>query len=133
VFLSPIRVAVQDPAVQLGAMPLLEVTSNLVLTEAEKMNCLQTLSKAAAELLEKPESVVMTAWHSAKMTFAGTDAGALHLSVQALRMPEDAPQRLTPELCERIQLTVGVSAERVFITYTDVPPTHWGWNHKTFG
>lgn len=114
-------------------MPLLEVSSNLVLTDAEKMNCLQTLSKAAAELLDKPESVVMTAWHAAKMTFAGSESNTLHLSVQAIRLPEDAPQRLTPELTERIHLATGVQAERIFITYTDVPPTHWGWNHKTFG
>ncbi|MEM1083089.1 MAG: phenylpyruvate tautomerase MIF-related protein [Verrucomicrobiota bacterium] len=114
-------------------MPLLEVTSNLVLTEAEKMNCLQTLSKAAAELMEKPESVVMTAWHAAKMTFAGSESETIHLSIKALRMPDDAPQRLTPELCERLHLATGVQTERIFITYTDVAPTHWGWNGKTFG
>lgn len=114
-------------------MPFLEVSSNLVLTDAEKMNCLQTLSKAAAELLEKPESVVMTAWHSAKMTFAGSDSSTLHLSVSAIRMPEDAPERLTPELTERIRLTTGLLPERIFITFTDVPPSHWGWNQKTFG
>ena len=113
-------------------MPLLEVSSNLVLTEAEKMNCLQMLSKAAAELMEKPESVVMTVWHSSKMTFGGSDSSTLHLAVKAIRMPDDAPQRLTPELTERIRLTVSVPPERIFITFTDVPPSHWGWNHKTF-
>lgn len=114
-------------------MPLLEVSSNLVLTDAEKMNCLQTLSKAAAELLDKPEAVVMTAWHAAKMTFGGSESNAIHLEVRAVRLPEDAPQRLTPELCERVHLATGVAAERIFITYTDVAPTHWGWNNKTFG
>ncbi|MGB1131158.1 MAG: phenylpyruvate tautomerase MIF-related protein [Haloferula sp.] len=113
-------------------MPLLEVSSNLVLTDVEKMNCLQTLSKAAAELMGKPESVVMTSWHSAKMTFGGSESDTLHLSVKAIRLPEDAPQSLTPELTERIRLTTGVLPERIFITYTDVPPSHWGWNQKTF-
>lgn len=114
-------------------MPLLEVSSNLVLTDAEKMNCLQTLSKAAAELLDKPEAVVMTAWHASRMTFGGSESDTLHLAVSAVRMPEDAPQRLTPELTERLHLATGVVAERIFITYTDVPPTHWGWKGKTLG
>lgn len=114
-------------------MPLLEVTSNLALTDAEKMNCLQTLSKAAAELLDKPESVVMTAWHSARMTFGGGEAPSLHLDVRALRMPDDAPQRLAPELSERVHLATGISVEQIFITFADVPPTHWAWKGQTFG
>ncbi len=34
-------------------MPLIQLTSNLALTDAEKSNCLQTLSKAVSELLGK--------------------------------------------------------------------------------
>lgn len=129
----PIQVAGGGSASHDPAMPMLEISSNLVLTDAEKMNCLQTLSKSAAELLEKPESVVMTAWHAAKMTFGGSESPAIYVDVKSLRLPEDAPQRLTPELSERIHLATGVAVERIFITFADVAPTHWGWNGKTFG
>lgn len=36
-------------------MPLIHVTSNLTLSDAEKSNALKTLSQAVAELLDKPE------------------------------------------------------------------------------
>ena len=114
-------------------MPFLEVSSNLVLTDAEKMNGLQTLSTAAAELLDKPETVVMTAWHTARMTFGGSESNTLHLAVSAVRMPDDATTRLTPELTDRIHLATGVAPERIFITFADVPPTHWGCKSKTLG
>jgi hypothetical protein len=79
-------------------MPLIQVTSNLSLTDTEKNNALQTLSKAIAELLDKPERVVMTSWTNTKMTMAGTDEPTAFVEVRALRLPEDAPEALSKEL-----------------------------------
>ena len=110
---------------------MLEVTSNLVLSDAEKMNCLQTLSKTAEELLEKPESVVMTAWHVAKMTFAGNESPTIYLAIKSIRLPDDTPQQVVREFCERLHLATGVATDRIFITFEDVAPTHWGWDGHT--
>ncbi len=114
-------------------MPLIQVTSNIVLADAEKKNCLHTLSKAVAELLEKSESYVMTSWVTTKMTMAGTDTPTAFVDLRAIRLPEDAPARLTPELCQRITLVTGIQADRIYINYQDVPASLWGWNGKTFG
>jgi len=113
-------------------MPLIQVTSNLSLSDAEKKNALQTLSKAVAELLDKPEKVVMTSWTTAKMTMAGTDAPTAFVDVRALRLPEDAPAKLSRELCERLSLIVDIRADRIFLNFTDMAPSHWGWDGKTF-
>ena len=114
-------------------MPLIQVTSNLALTDSEKSNCLQTLSKAGSELLGKSEDFVMTSWISAKMTMAGTEHPTMLVDLSAIRLAEDAPQRLTAELSERIRLTTDIQADRIYITYHNEPPTNWGWNGKTFG
>ncbi|MGB0409161.1 MAG: phenylpyruvate tautomerase MIF-related protein [Opitutales bacterium] len=114
-------------------MPLLQVTSNIALSEAEKSNALQTLSKAAAELLGKPEDYIMTSWTTAKMTMAGTDAPAVYLDLHSIRLPEDATTRLSKELCERLSLIVEVRPDRIYLNFRDVVPSLWGWNGKTFG
>lgn len=114
-------------------MPLIQVTSNLALTDAEKSNCLQTLSKAVTELLNKSEDYVMTSWISAKMTMAGSEAPTIFVDLSSIRLPDDAPQRLTPELCERIRLTTEIQADRIYIAYHNVAPSSWGWNGNTFG
>ena len=114
-------------------MPLLQITSNIPLSDPEKNNALQTLSKAAAELLGKSEDYVMTSWVSAKMTMAGTDAPAVYLSFQSIRLPQESTSALSKELCERISLTVDVRPERIYINFQDVSPSLWGWNGKTFG
>ncbi len=114
-------------------MPLIQITSNLPLSDAEKNNALRTLSQAVSELLDKPEKVVMTSWTTAKMTMAGNDAPTAFVDLRALRLPEDAPERLSKELCERLSLTVDIRADRIFLNFTDIAPSHWGWDSKTFG
>ena len=114
-------------------MPLLKITSNISLSETEKKNALQTLSKAAAELLEKSEDYVMTSWSTAKMTMAGSDAPALFLDLHSIRLPMEGTTDLSKELCERISLAVEVRRDRIYINFHDVAPEQWGWNGKTFG
>lgn len=114
-------------------MPLLQVTSNIPLSDAEKSNALQTLSKATAELLSKSEDYVMTSWTTARMTMAGTDAPAVFIDFHSIRFPEDAASRLSKELCERLSLIVEVRADRIYINFHDDAPSMWGWNGKTFG
>lgn len=114
-------------------MPLLQITSNIALSEAEKNNALQTLSKTAAELLNKSEDYVMTSWTTAKMTMAGTDAPAAFIDLHSIRLPEDACSNLSKELCERLSLTVEIRQDRIYINFQDVAPNSWGWNGKTFG
>lgn len=113
-------------------MPLIQVTSNVSLSEPEKSNALQTLSKAIAELMGKPESVVMTSWTTSKMTMAGTDAPCAFLDIRALRLAEEVPAQLSKELCERLGLIVDIRPDRIFLNFTDVEPRNWGFDGKTF-
>lgn len=114
-------------------MPLLQVTSNIALSDTEKANALQTLSKAVAELLGKPEDYVMTSWTTTKMTMAGTDAHAVFVDLHSIRLPEENTSQLSKELCERLSLTVDVRPDRVYINFNSPAPNMWGWNGKTFG
>ena len=114
-------------------MPLIQVTSNIPLSDTEKNNALQTLSKAAAELLDKSEDYVMTSWNTAKMTMAGTGAPTAFIDLHSIRLPEDASSRLSKELCERLSLAVDIRQDRIYINFHDVSPSMWGWNGKTFG
>jgi phenylpyruvate tautomerase PptA (4-oxalocrotonate tautomerase family) len=111
-------------------MPYIQVTSNISLSDSEKNNALRTLSQAAAELLDKPERVVMTSWTTAKMTMAGTETATAFVELRALRLPADAIEKLSKELCERLSLIVDIRADRIFLNFVDVAPSHWGWDGK---
>lgn len=113
-------------------MPLIHVTSNLSLSDAEKNNALRTLSQAVAELFDKPERVVMTLWTSAKITLGGTDAPAAFVELRALRLPADDTERLSKELTERLGLAAEIRSDRIFINFVDIEPKNWGWDGKVF-
>ena len=114
-------------------MPLLQVTSNIALSETEKSNALQTLSKTVSELLGKSEDYIMTSWTTAKMTMSGSESPAVFIELRSLRFPGEEAPRMSKEICERLSLTVDVRQERVFLNFSDVAPSLWGWNGKTFG
>lgn len=114
-------------------MPYLRITSNVALSEAEKNNALKTLSQAAAELLGKSETYVMTSWHYAKMTMGGSDAPAAFIDFQSIRLPAEDTSRISKEICERLSLTVDIRQDRIYINFGDISPSLWGWNGKTFG
>ena len=114
-------------------MPYLQVTSNIALTDAEKSNALQTLSKTVSELLGKSEDYVMTSWSSVKMTMAASDAPAALICLQSIRLPDDKIGELSKELTERFGLIAECRSERIYISFENVAPTHWAWNGKPFG
>lgn len=114
-------------------MPFIQVSSNTSFSEAEKKNSLLTLSSAVAELLDKKETYVMTAWNQAKMTMGATDAPTAFIELRAIRLPEDQLENICKELTERFALTSNIVADRIFINFTDMSPQCWGWNGKTFG
>lgn len=113
-------------------MPRIQVTSNISLSDAEKSNALHTLSQTVAELLNKPEKFVMTSWTTAKMTMSGTDAATAFIELRSLRLPADATERLSSELCQRLSLTADIRSDRIFINFVDVEPKNWGWDGKVF-
>ena len=113
-------------------MPFIHIQSNLSLNEAEKNNCLRTLSAAVAELLEKKEDVVMTAWTMSKMTMGGTDSPTALVELRAIRLPEEQLETLSKELTERLNLATSIITDRIFINFIDVAPEKWASNGKTF-
>ena len=114
-------------------MPFVHVISNIGLSDAEKSNCLQTLSQAISELLDKSEGAVMTSWTTSKMTMAGKETHTALIELRAIRLPSEASERLSVELCERMTLITGIQADRIYINFVNFHPANWGWNKKTFG
>jgi hypothetical protein len=64
---------------------------------------------------------------------AGTADHAAFIELRALRLSQDATEMLSKELCERLSLTVDIRADRIFLNFTDIAPSHWGFDGKTLG
>ena len=114
-------------------MPLLSIQTNQPITDDQRNDFLKRASTTVAEALGKPERYVMVAViHNPAMLFGGTDEPLAYLELKSIGLPGDATSDLSRTLCELMQETLGIPADRVYIEFADAARHMWGWNGGTF-
>lgn len=115
-------------------MPYFSIQTNKTLQKSAASDLTRKASAFAAELLEKPEAYVMTAVSTGiAMTFAGNDAPSAFIEVKSIGLPEDRCNTFAAAISRFIQSQLSIEPDRLFIDFTDLPPTRLAWNGKTFG
>ncbi len=115
-------------------MPLLHLATNLQMSREEEEKTAATLSAAAARLLGKPESYVMTLVQGGQaMTFGGTAEPCAYLQLKSLGLPETQTGELSAALCDLVLEELGIEPGRTYIEFSSPPRHLWGWNRSTFG
>lgn len=115
-------------------MPLIHVqTSSHAVAKAEAL--LKELSSELAGLLGKPERYVMTLLQTGMpMTFGGDTAPCCYVEVKSIGgLDGNRAKAISAALCERLASGLGLPADRIYISFEDVPGRLWGWNGSTFG
>ncbi len=114
-------------------MPCLIVKTNQSLTDEQQLACCHSLSEKTASLLGKPEMYVMVIVESqVNMTFSGTTEPTAYLELKSINLPEDATSELSSELCQHIGTLLDVSADRIYIEFSNAQRHLWGWDSRTF-
>lgn len=116
-------------------MPLIAVKTTVSTppkTEVESL--LKTLSASLAKHLGKPESYVMTAFDSdVPMTFAGTTDPVCYIEIKSIgSMTPTQTQSMSEDFCQKINQSLGVPQNRIYIEFNDAKGSMWGWNGSTF-
>jgi phenylpyruvate tautomerase len=114
-------------------VPLLAITTNQVLTEAERPAALKQLSETVAQALGKPERYVMVSYrHNPDMLFAGSADPLAYLELKSIGLPGDRTRDLSATLADAITRVLAVPADRIYIEFADAERHLWGWNGGTF-
>jgi phenylpyruvate tautomerase len=116
-------------------VPLVQVFTNVPALEAPAERALLgELSRLLASHFGKPEQWVMTCLvPGLAMTFGGTTAPTAFAAVKNIGTMKPADtERLSRELCGRLEKALGVPPERIYIELTDAIDHMWGWNGGTF-
>ncbi len=115
-------------------MPLLNLETTVVLSEDKRKALLVSLSKAVAESIGKPEQYVMVSVSQAAMLMSGNPGEAAYVDVRSIGgLTDDVNRRLSQKVCKLLNDSLGVPQNRVYLNFTDVEATNWGWNGSTFG
>ncbi|HNW34253.1 MAG TPA: phenylpyruvate tautomerase MIF-related protein [Candidatus Ozemobacteraceae bacterium] len=115
-------------------MPFLRLTSSDPGTEAKAPALSAELSQSISALLGKPEMYVMISISTSVMRMSGTDAPAAFIDLRSVG--GISPQKnkiLSKTLSGIVQKHLAVPADRIFLTFTDIPGASWDWNGDTFG
>ncbi len=115
-------------------MPFVKVTSSIDLPAGEKDLFLAALSKAVAEATGKPERYMMVAFESGSIMLGGKAGPGVFVDIRAIGgLTPVVNAKISALVCAVIDQWLHVPGERVYLTFTDFPATHWGSNGKTFG
>jgi len=114
-------------------MPTLRILTNVQVPAEVRAGLLKRASGTVAELLGKPESYVMVVLEAGRdLIFAGSAAPAAYLELKSLGLPELKTAHYSRVLCDLLDESLGIPAERVYIEFA-APPRHlFGWNGGTF-
>ncbi len=112
-------------------MPLIQINTS---TKSVVDNGLlqKEISKMVANLTGKPESYVMTIIQSnSQMTFAGSDEPCCFIKLKSIGSL--SPSSMSKSLCELIASKTNIKKNRIYVEFSDVKASNWGFNGSTFG
>ena len=113
-------------------MPFIQVNTSFKSVVDNDDLLQKDISTMVAELTGKPENYVMTMiQRDIKMTFAGSDEPCCFIKVKSIGSL--SPSSMSKSLCELITSKTNINTNRIYIEFTDVKASNWGFNSSTFG
>ena len=115
-------------------MPLLKLETTVAPPDDKRKTLLASLSRIVAETTGKPESYVMVTAAPAAMLMAGKPGDAAFVDVRGIGgLTAAVNLQLSQKVCQALNQLLGVPADRIYLNFTEVEASNWGWQGKTFG
>lgn len=111
-------------------MPLIKIESSQEISPEVQAG----LSKITAERIGKPETYVMVSAEKADLMMAGSEGAAAFIEVKSIGgLSHDVCEKLSAEICGLLNEKLTIPADRIYLNFTDVPASQWGFNGSLFG
>ena len=115
-------------------MPLLRLETTVALTEDKQQALLASLSKIVADTIGKPQQYVMVTASQVAIQMSGSPGDAAFVDVRSIGgLTGVVNQKLSQKVSQLLHDSLGIPPNRIYLNFTDVQASHWGWNGNTFG
>lgn len=114
-------------------MPFINSKVTVKIGENEKKNIREGLTKAAANILGKPEQYLMLGFEEeCDLYFQGNnDAPTAFVEVKIYgRASSTAYDKFTQAVCDLLEKQLGIPGNRIYVKYEEV--SQWGFNGSNF-
>lgn len=113
---------------------MLTLRTNVVIPDDKLEKLLAGLSTVISDGIGKPEQYVMIAVEQASFLMGGKPGPAAFIDLRSIGGLSPAVNgRLSALLCDAMERVLGIPGKRVFLNFTDVPGSSWGWDGSTLG
>jgi phenylpyruvate tautomerase len=115
-------------------MPFLKLSTNAAIDQAQSEQLLSGLSQLLAEETGKPERYVMVELAGGEaMLFGGSDQPLAYLECKSIGLSATQAKALSASISKLLASALPLTAERIYIEFSNCSAEFWGWNGSTFG
>ncbi|MBL6986017.1 MAG: hypothetical protein ISR72_03040 [Methylobacter sp.] len=115
-------------------MPYLKLTTNVAISKEQVPKLLNQFSQLLVKETGKPERYVMVELAGDKdMLFGGGSESLAFAECKSIGLGAEQAKSLSASICQLLASELQISAERVYIEFSNCPADFWGWNGSTFG
>ena len=113
-------------------MPLLNLKVSKDVEKKDEL--LKELSKIVAECIGKPESYVMVFLEKANFCMASEIGDSAFCDVKSIGgLSASVNKEISKKVCELLQERLNIETNRVYLNFTNIKASEWGYNGSTFG
>ena len=113
-------------------MPYFRIETNRQIDDAANSALMKKATGFLAEMMGKPEHVIMVTIRPDKpYMFAGTGDPTAFVQIKAVGLKKDKCPEYSSQVCNFIEAEIDVPKDRVFVEFTDIDPTVFGFNGDT--
>lgn len=114
-------------------MPYFSIDTNLSVQAETSEKFLTAATAFIAEMLAKPERVVMVAARfGVPMLFGGDSEPLAFVQLKSIGLPEAQCTEYTQKICGFLKVQLGIRPDRIFVDMQAIHPKTFGWNNRTF-
>ena len=117
-------------------MPLAKIMTSVALPTPEhrRDSMMATFSRTLAEITGKPERYVMITFEVAPVILAGKPGPAAFCDIRGIGgLSPEINAAISKEFSALLNQWQGIPLDRIYLNFSELAPTHWGFNGKTFG
>jgi phenylpyruvate tautomerase PptA (4-oxalocrotonate tautomerase family) len=115
-------------------MPFLKLSTNVAIEQSQSEQLLKELSQLLAKETGKPERYVMVQVTGGKaMLFGGSNQPLAYLECKSIGLSAAQAKALSASISRLLTGVLPLTAERIYIEFSNCPAEFWGWNGSTFG
>ncbi len=115
-------------------MPYIKLRTNQSISKQQSPELLNQLSQLMAKETGKPERYVMIELEGDReMIFSGNNEPLAYVECKSIGLSSTQAKSLSASISQILETRLQITADRVYIEFSNCPAEFWGWNGSTFG